>query len=55
MKGIKAHPHRDRQKVIDEMVPLIKRRFGPDLLGLLVSGCRGEWGHCLTNLKGDKI
>jgi len=44
MKGIKKYTHADRQKVIEEMIPLIKRKFGDNLLGLasLASFARGD-------------
>ena len=34
MKGLKKYSHEDREKVIEEMVPLIKRRFGENLVAL---------------------
>lgn len=34
MKGIKKHTHEDREKVIREMVPLIKKKFGDNLIAL---------------------
>jgi hypothetical protein len=36
MKGIKKHTHADRAKAIKEMVPLIKRKFGDNLVALAV-------------------
>jgi hypothetical protein len=36
MKGIKKHTHEDRGKVIRELVPLIKKKFGDDLIALAV-------------------
>jgi hypothetical protein len=44
MKGIKKHTHEDREKVISEMVPLIKKKFGDDLIALAAccSYARGE-------------
>ncbi len=44
MKGIKPHTHRDRQAVIKEIVPLIKKKFGRDLVALAAQGsyARGE-------------
>lgn len=34
MKGIKKHTHKDREKVIRDMVPLIKKKFGDNLIAL---------------------
>jgi hypothetical protein len=34
MKGLKKYTHEDRQKVIDEMVPLIKKKFAENLVAL---------------------
>ena len=34
MKGLKKHSHEDREKVIEEMVPLIRRKFGKNLIAL---------------------
>ena len=44
MKGIKKYTHAERQKVIEEMIPLIKKKFGDNLLGLasLASFARGD-------------
>jgi len=44
MKGIKKYNHEDRQKVIEEMVPLIKKKFGDNLVALasLASFARGD-------------
>jgi len=36
MKGIKKHTHADREKVLKEMVPLIKKKFGDNLIALAV-------------------
>jgi len=36
MEGIKKHTHADREQVIREMVPLIKKKFGTNLLALAV-------------------
>ncbi len=46
MKGIKAHTHEDRTRVIEEMIPLVRKRFGDNLLGLAAQGsyARGEDG-----------
>jgi len=34
MKGLKPHTHQERQKVIEEMIPLIKKKFGDNLIAL---------------------
>ena len=34
MKGLKKYSHKDREKVIQEIVPLIKKKFGENLLAL---------------------
>ncbi len=34
MKGIKRHSKEDRRRVVAEMIPLIKRKFGDNLIGL---------------------
>jgi hypothetical protein len=34
MKGLKKHSHEDREKVIREMIPLIKKKFGDNLIAL---------------------
>jgi hypothetical protein len=34
MKGLKRYSHSDRQRVIEEMIPLIQRKFGDNLLAL---------------------
>ncbi len=34
MKGLRKYTHKDRAKVIKEMVPLIKKKFGKNLIGL---------------------
>jgi len=46
MKGIKAHSHQDRSRVIEEMIPLIRKKFGSDLTALAAQGsyARGEDG-----------
>ena len=38
MRGIKKHTHSDREKVIREMVPFIKKKFGDNLIALAASG-----------------
>lgn len=44
MKGLKKHSHQDREKVIRELVPLIKKKFGDNLIALAAdaSYARGE-------------
>ena len=44
MKGLRKHTHEDRQRVIDQIVPLIRRKFGDNLLALAAqaSFARGE-------------
>jgi len=44
MKGLKKHSHQDRKKVIQELVPLIKKKFGDNLVALAAdaSYARGE-------------
>lgn len=46
MKGIKAHTHEDRTRVIEEMIPLVRKEFGDNLIGLAAQGsyARGEDG-----------
>ncbi|MCZ6677120.1 MAG: hypothetical protein O7E52_07695 [Candidatus Poribacteria bacterium] len=34
MKGIRKYSHRDRQRIIEEMVPLVQKKFGDNLLAL---------------------
>lgn len=34
MKGLKKHSHEDRQRVIEEMIPLIQKKFGENLIAL---------------------
>ena len=44
MKGLKKHSHRDREKIIEEIIPLIKNKFGSNLIALAAqaSYARGE-------------
>ena len=44
MKGLKKHSHQDRERVIRELVPLIKKKFGDNLIALAAdaSYARGE-------------
>src|SRR5687767_14520100 len=37
MKGLQRYSHTDRQKVIEEMMPLIQKKFGEDLIALAAS------------------
>jgi kanamycin nucleotidyltransferase len=38
MDGLKQHTHEDRRRVVDELVPLIRAKFGEDLLAIGASG-----------------
>ena len=38
MKGIKKYTHKEREKVLFEMVPLIKQKFGKNLLAIAARG-----------------
>ena len=44
MKGIKKHTHKEREKIVGEMVPLIKEQFGDSLIALAAqaSYARGD-------------
>ena len=44
MKGLKKHSHQNREKVIRELIPLIKKKFGDNLIALAAdaSYARGE-------------
>lgn len=44
MQGLKAYTHADRQQVIDELLPLIQRKFGANLVAVAASAsfARGE-------------
>jgi hypothetical protein len=44
MKGIKKYTHSDREHIVREMVPLIKKKFGDDLIALAAqaSYARGD-------------
>lgn len=37
MKGLKRYSHADRQRVIEEMIPLIRKKFGDELVALAAS------------------
>jgi len=36
MKGIKKHTHADREKIIEKMAPMIKKKFGDNFVALAV-------------------
>lgn len=38
MKGIKKYTHKEREKVLNEMVPLVKQKFGKNLLAIAARG-----------------
>lgn len=44
MKGLRKYSHKDREKVIRELVPLVKKKFGDNLIALATDGsyARGE-------------
>ena len=42
MKGVKRHSKEDRRRVVAEMIPLIKRKFGDNLIGLAYDGSMGR-------------
>lgn len=44
MKGLKKHTHQDRQRVIEEILPRIREKFGDNLIALAAQGsfARGE-------------
>ena len=44
MKGLKKYTHKDREKVIQELIPLIEKKFGDNLIALAADGSftRGE-------------
>jgi len=44
MQGIKAYTHAERQQVIEELLPLIQRKFGDNLVAVAVTAsfARGE-------------
>jgi hypothetical protein len=44
MKGLKKHTHQDRRKVIEEIIPLVREKFGENLIALAAeaSFARGE-------------
>lgn len=46
MRGIRRHTHEDRQRVIEEMIPLIRKKFGDNLIALAATGsvARGDDG-----------
>ncbi len=44
MEGIKKYTHQDRERIVQEMIPLIKRKFGKNLVALATSAsfARGD-------------
>lgn len=38
MKGIKKHSHNERETVLNELIPLIKNKFGDNLLAIAARG-----------------
>ena len=44
IKGIRAHSREERKAVVDQLIPLWKKKFGENLLGIAVSAsvARGE-------------
>jgi len=44
IKGIRSHTHADRQQAIEELIPLIRQKFGANLIALAASAsfARGE-------------
>jgi hypothetical protein len=44
MEGIKKHTHQEREQIVREMIPLIKKKFGKDLVALAAqaSFARGD-------------
>lgn len=38
MKGLKKYSHADRQRVIEEIIPLVHRKFGENLVALAAQG-----------------
>jgi len=44
MKGIRSYSHADRERVIEELIPLIRKKFGENLVALAASAsfARGE-------------
>jgi hypothetical protein len=46
MKGIKPHTHAERERVVAEILPLIKKKFGANLRGVAAQGsfARGDDG-----------
>lgn len=52
MKGLKKYTHKDRKKIIKKIVPLVKKKFGNNLIALAAraSFARGE-GHDYSDLE----
>ena len=44
MKGLKRHTHEERRRVVEELVPLVRRKFGANLVALAATSsyARGE-------------
>ena len=44
MEGLKKYTHKDRERIVQEMIPLIKKKFGKNLVALAVSAsfARGD-------------
>lgn len=44
MKGLKKHTRRDREKAVEEILPLVRRKFGDNLVALAAQGsfARGD-------------
>lgn len=34
MKGLKKHSHEDRQRIVEELIPLVQKKFGENLVAL---------------------
>lgn len=39
MKGIKKHTHQDRERIVGEMVPLLQKKLGDNLVELAAQTC----------------
>lgn len=44
MKGLKKYTHREREQIVEEIVPLVRKKFGENLVALAAQGsfARGE-------------
>lgn len=38
MKGLKKYTHRDRQKIVEKLIPQIRQKFGDNLIALAAQG-----------------